>query len=113
VLIIYTARITAQPRDVTLCTGGVAVFTCVVDRNGTNITSNDVMWEQIRVGGHTSILHTAGSFNITTTVSGDILTSTLTITGATDNNKLETSLYRCVEGNMMSRSAALHVSTGM
>jgi len=92
------------------------VFTCVVDRNGTNITSYYVMWEQIRVGGGTSTLSTSINrgvpFNITTTISGDILTSTLIITGATDSNTLGTSLYRCVVGDMMSRSAVLHVSTG-
>jgi len=88
------------------------VFICVVDRNGTNIISYDVMWEQIRVGGGTTTLYNRGSFNITTTISEDILTSTLTITGATDSNTLGTSLYRCVVGVVMSRSAAIHVSTG-
>jgi len=93
------------------------VFTCVVDRNGTNITSGDVMWELIRVGGGTSTLSTSinrgVSFNITTTISGDILTSILTITGATDSNTLGTSLYRCVVGDMMSRSAAINIATGL
>jgi len=91
----YTGRITTQPSNTTLCTRGVAVFTCVVDRNGTNITSDDVIWEQIRVGGGTSTLSTSINrgvpFNITTTISGDILTSMLTITGATDSNTLGTS----------------------
>jgi len=95
-----------------LCTGGVAVFTCVVDRNGATITSGDVMWEQMRVGGGTAILRTISSFSITTTISGDILTSTLTITGATDSNSVGTRLYRCVVNDVMSRSAAIHVSTG-
>jgi len=98
-----------------VCTGGVAVFTCVVDRNGTNITSDDVMWEQIRVGGGTSTLSTSNRgvpFNITTTISGDILTSPLTITGATDSNTLGTSLYHCVVNDAMSKSAAIHVTTG-
>jgi len=117
VCLLYTARITRQPSDVILCTGRVAVFTCVVDRNGTNITRDDVMWEQIRVGGGTLTLSTSFNrgvpFNIAATISGDILTSTLTITGATDSNTFGTSLYHCVVGDMMSRSAALHVSTGM
>ena len=111
----HTAKITTQPSDVTVCTGGVAVFTCVVDRNGTNITSDVLIWQQIRVGGSTSTLSTSirgVPFNITTTISGDILTSTLTITGVTDNNGLETSLYRCVVNDMMSRDASLHFSTG-
>jgi len=108
----YTARITTQPSDVTLCTGGVAVFTCVVDRNGTSITSDDVKWEQIRVGGDTSILRTISLIIITTTLSGDILTSTLKITGATNGSNLAPSLYRCVVNDVISRSAAIHVLTG-
>jgi len=92
------------------------VFTCVVDRNETNITSDDVMWEQIRVGGGTSTLYTSINrgvpFNITATISGDILTSTLIITGATDSNTLGTSLYHCVVGDTMSRSATINIATG-
>jgi len=112
---LLTATITTQPSDVTMCTGGVAVFTCVVDRNGTNITSDDVMWQQIRVVGATSTLSTSNRgvpFNITTTISGDILTSTLTITGATDSNGLGTSSYHCVVNDMMSRSAVIRVTSG-
>jgi len=88
------------------------VFTCVVDKNGTNIASDDVMWQQIRVGGVTTTLRTIGSFNIATTIGEDILTSTLTITGVTDSNALGTRYYRCVVNDMMSRSAAIHVLTG-
>ena len=108
-----------QPSDVTACTSGVAVFTCVVDRNGTEITSDDVMWQQIRLpGGLPKTLSTSrtrgSTFNIsiTTTISGDILTSILTITGATDSNVLGTSLYHCVVNDTMSRNASLHVSSG-
>jgi len=114
----YIARITTQPSDVTVCTGGVTMLTCVVDRNGTNITSDDVMWKQIRVGGGTSTLSTSNNrgvplnISITTTISGDILTSTLTITGATDSNTLGTSLYCCVVSDVISRSAAIHALTG-
>ena len=115
-LIHYTAIITTQPRDVTVCTGVVVVFTCVVDRNGTDITSDDVMWQMIRMSGGISTLSTSLTggvpFNITTTISGDILTSTLTVTGVTDSNLLQTSLYRCVVNDMMSRNASLYISTG-
>ena len=112
----HTATITTQPSDVTVCTGGVAVFTCVVDRNGTNIGTDDVMWQQIRMSGVISTLSTSLTggvpFNITTTISGDILTSTLTITGVTDSSSLGTSLYRCVVNDMMSRNASLQFSSG-
>ena len=92
----------------------VAVLTCAVNRNGVNITSDDVKWQQKRVGG-TSTLSTSNGgvpFNITTTISGDILTSTLTITGVTASNGLGTSLYRCVANDVMSRNASLHFSAG-
>ena len=113
----HTATITTQPSDDIVCTGQVAVFTCVVDRNGNgDITSDDVRWEQIRVGGSISTLSSSltgrVSFNITTTISGDILTSTLTITGVTDNNTVGTSSYRCVVNDMMSRNASLQFSSG-
>jgi len=88
------------------------VFTCVVDKSGTNIISDDVMWKQIR-GVDTTTLRTIGHFNITTTTSGDILTSTLIITGVTNSSSnLGTSLYRCVVNDVMSRSAAINVLTG-
>ena len=104
-----------QPSDVTVCTGGVAVFTCVVDRNGTGIISDDVMWQQMRMDGIISTLSTSLTgipFNTTTNISGDILTSILTITGVTDSNVLGTSLYRCVVNDMMSRNASSLISTG-
>ena len=111
-----TAKIITQPSDVTVCTGGVAVFTCVLDMNGNgDITSDNVIWEQIRVGGSTATIYMltgAVPFNITTTISGDILTSTLLITGVTDSNALGTSLYHCVVNDMMSRNASLHVLSG-
>ena len=114
---IYSATITTQPSDVTVCTGGVAVFTCVMDRNGTNITSDDVMWQQIRPEGSTSTLSTSLGglpFIIITTISGDILNSTLTVRGVAVGNALGTSLYRCVVpvSNMKSRNASLQFSTG-
>ena len=109
-LSLLTATVIMQPIDATVCTGGVAVLTCVVDRNGANITSDDVMWEQIRMKGGISTL--GASFDITTTISGDILTSTLSFTGAADNNSPGTSSYRCVVNDVMSRSAAIHLLTG-
>ena len=115
-LIHYTAVITTQPSDITVCNGGAAVFTCVVDRNGTDITSDDVMWQQMRMNGGISTLYSSLTgrvpFNITTTISGDILTSTLTVTGVTDSNVLGTSLYRCVVNDLMSRNASPLISTG-
>ena len=114
--VLHTATITTQPSDVTLCAEGVAVFTCVVDRNGTNITSSNVTWQQIRVGGGISTLSTSQRgvpFNITTTIAGDILTSVLMITGVKVNNILGSSSYRCLANDMMSRKAFLLISSGV
>ncbi|XP_065910676.1 uncharacterized protein [Dysidea avara] len=115
-LIVLAATITTQPSDVTLCAEGVAVFTCVVDRNGTNITSSNVTWQQIRVGGGISTLSTSQRgvpFNITTTIAGDILTSVLMITGVKVNNILGSSSYRCLANDMMSRKAFLLISSDL
>jgi len=109
----YTATVKTQLSDATLCPGEAAVLTFAVDRNGTTINDVDVVWEQIRVGSATTKLSTRGYFNITTTISEDILTSTLIITGATDSNTLGISVYRCVVNDVIySRSVSLHVSPG-
>ena len=116
-LFLYTATITTPPNDVTVCTGEVVVFTCVVDRNGTGITSDKVMWQQIRMdNGQVVPVSTRNSnfFSINSTLSGDILTSTLTITEATDNNVIGTSSYRCVvpDSDVMSRNTTINFVTG-
>jgi len=109
----YTATVKTQLSDATLCPGEAAVLTFAVYRNGVIINDDDVVWEQTRIGSATTTLLTIGVFSITTTISRDILTSTLTITGATDSNTLGTSLYCCVVSDMIySRSASLHVSPG-
>ena len=100
-----------------MCTEGDAVFTCVVDRDGTGITNDEVMWQLIRMdNGQVSSITGMGSnfFSVTTTLSGDILTSTLTITGATDSNVVGTNLYRCVVpvSDVMSRNATINIVTG-
>jgi len=109
---LYTAIITTPPSDVTVCTGEVAVFTCVVDRNGIGITSDGVMWQQKRTD--TGDISFVPRTLITHNISGDILTSTLTITDATDSNVKGTSSYRCVvpASYLMSRKANINVLTG-
>jgi len=113
VSLLYTATITTPPSDVTVCTGGVVVFTCVVDRNGTGITSDNVKWQQIRMNSGLVVPISGRSIYlfITTALSGDILTSTLTITGATDIDVIRTRSYRCVVpvSDVMSRSATINV----
>jgi len=109
VSLLCTATITTPPSNVKMCTGGVAVFTCAVERNGTGITSDDVMWQQIRMDNGQVVPRSGAG-----TINGDVLTSTLTITGATDSNVIGTSSYRCIVpgSDMMSRNATINVVTG-
>ena len=93
------------------------MFTCVVDRNGTGFTGDKVMWQQIRMDNGQVVPVSARKsnfFSITTTLSGDIITSTLTVTGATDSNVVGASSYRCVVpvNDVMSRSATINIVTG-
>ncbi|XP_065897630.1 uncharacterized protein [Dysidea avara] len=114
-LILRTSKaqgtITTQPSNVTVCSGGDVGFTCEVDRNGNgDIGTDDVMWQQLRSD---SISNISGSypFSITTTISGDILTSTLTISDVRDTHN---GLYHCVVpgGDVMSRNASLYAVAG-
>ena len=111
--VVFLASITTQPRDFTACTGGVAVFTCVVERNGAIITSDDVRWRRLRSGRSrfNTISRSGAIFNVITTISGDILTSTLTIS---DVRNRHNGLYHCVlpVSDVMSRNASLKVRTG-
>ena len=101
-----------------MCNEEVAVFTCVVDKNGTGITSNNVMWQQIRMdNGLVETINEKGgakSFSINAARSEDILTSTLTITGATGSNVVGASSYLCVvsDSDVMSRNATISFVTG-
>jgi len=108
----HTATVTTQPRDVSMCTGRKAVFTCAVNRNGNDdIATDDVMWQQL-TSDMASFNNTSGSypFSITTTINGDILTSKLTIRDVTAK---ATGLYRCAapDSDVMSRNASLYVLT--
>jgi len=102
-----------QPDNNTECIRGVAVFTCVVDRNHVSITSDDVRWERFinRISNYRTISRSGATFNITTTINEDILTSILTINGVRRNH---VGLYRCVipASNVMSTNASLEISRG-
>ena len=109
VFIVFIATITTPPSDVTVCAGGVAVFTCVVDRNGTGITSDGVMWQQIRMD--TGAITPAPRTNIAYNISGNVLTSTLTFI---DSSRLVNNSYRCIipVSDVISRNATINIVTG-
>ncbi|XP_065911030.1 uncharacterized protein [Dysidea avara] len=93
--------ITTQPSDVTMCTGVVTKFICKIDRNGkTGIGIDDVLWQQLRSDSISNISSGLHPFSITTTISSDILTSTLTIS---DVRCAHNGSYRCIVPDVMSR----------
>ncbi|XP_065910952.1 uncharacterized protein [Dysidea avara] len=93
--------ITTQPSDVTVCTGVVAKFICKIDRNGrTGIGIDDVLWQQLRSDSISNISSGLHPFSITTTISSDILTSTLTIS---DVRCAHNGSYRCIVPDVMTR----------
>jgi len=102
-----------QPDDIVKCIRGVAEFTCVLDRNNTNIDSDDVRWERLKSGRsrYKTISRSGTIFNITTTASEDIITSKLTITRV---RRAHIGLYHCVvpATGVMSRNASLKIVKG-
>ena len=73
-----------EPDDVTICEGGGAVFSCVLNTTNTNISSDDVQWYRfIKNTGTTEMINPNGtSIAFVTNHSGNVLTTILTITNA-------------------------------
>ena len=113
VLAIITIQTNANGSSV--CTGKQVMFTCAVDRNGTNITCDNVKWRWLRSGRSrfqpTNISRFKTFFNHTRNISKDILTNTLAISDVKRKHK---GLYRCVVpvSHVVSRNASLIVKTG-
>ena len=68
------------PHDVTVCEGGSTTFTCVLDRNYRNISSDDVQWH--RITGTNTIGQLDSNMHFTTSTTNNTLNTTLTITNA-------------------------------
>ena len=72
-----------QPRNVTGCVGGTALFTCVMRSNNVSISEEDIKWWRRRNDQSTEpqIIETQGNnvFSITSNISGGTLTSVLMI----------------------------------
>ena len=71
----------SQPDDVTICEGGGAVFTCVLN---SNIRSDDVQWYRFIKDTSTTetIDPNGGNINFLTRTIGSTTSSSLTITNA-------------------------------
>ena len=74
----------SEPNDGIACEGGSTTFTCVLDRNYRNISSDDLQWLRVIMGTNTaeSVGQQGSNIHFTTTTTNSTLTTTLTITNA-------------------------------
>ena len=76
-----------QPRNVSGCVGGTAMFTCVMRFQNVSISKEDIKWWRITTDHATNQwylpirLQGTTVFNITSNISGERLTSVLIING--------------------------------
>jgi len=91
-----SVAITTQPSNVTVCSGGVAVFTCVL--SGPSITAEEVTTAGWHIKGIQSgyflLVSRRSRHTVNTTVIDGMLFDTLTITNVSHED--EGSQYRCV-----------------
>ena len=75
-----------QPHNTTGCVGGTAMFTCVVHVT-VDLSTNNIKWWRKRIDNNSPSdeIRTQGNnvWNITNSISGEMLTSVLMITGLT------------------------------
>ena len=78
-----TVTVITQPRNVSGCVGGTAMFTCVMRFNYVNISKEDIKWWRIRIDSTSEPLivsaQTIRLFSITSNIDEGILTSVLMI----------------------------------
>ena len=79
-----TVTVITQPDNTTVCGGGTAVFTCVIDILNVNISIEDIRWWRKREDNNATIQLRLPSiikrYNITNIISEHRLTSVLMIT---------------------------------
>ena len=82
--IYISATVISGPDDVTVCEGRSTTFTCVLDRNYRNISSDDVLWYRVIMGMSTAepVGQQGSNIHFTTSTTNNTLTTTLTITNA-------------------------------
>ena len=82
--IYISAIVISGPDDVTVCEGRSTTFTCVLDRNYRNISSDDVQWLRVIMGTNAaeSVGQQGSNIHFTTSATNNTLTTTLTITNA-------------------------------
>ena len=82
ICICISTTVISNPDDATVCEGGSTTFTCVLDRNHRNISSDDVQWLRTIMGTNTveSVGQQGSNIHFTTSATNNTLTTTLTIT---------------------------------
>ena len=82
VAIAVNVTVITQPDNITVCEGGTAVFTCVMDILNVSINTEDINWWRIRIDhkGLTEITETVTRYTISNDINGHELTSALMIT---------------------------------
>ena len=78
-----TVAVITQPDNTTACARGTAVFTCVVEFQNVNISTEDIKWWRIRidvVSNAPLFIRENIRFIVTSNISGGVLTSVLMIT---------------------------------
>ena len=99
----------SQPDNVTICEGGGAVFTCVLN---SNIRSDDVQWYRfIKDTSTTEMVDpNGGNINLLTHTNGNTINSSLTITNAI---KSDTGYFWVGTPSLNVCNASLTVGTSM
>ena len=95
-------NITTQPSNVTVCTGGDAVFTCIL--TGPSITTGDITTAGWQRKGSNFFLSVSGRHRhiINPTITNDTLTDTLTVTNVSHED--DGVPYRCMVTNRLTSS---------
>ena len=104
-----------QPDDVTVCEGGTALFTCVMNITNVNISEGDVKWWRARIDLDQSInveiQESAGRYKVTNRINDQILNTTLMITDVIST--LSGQYWpKLTGGNKLCRRARLSILNG-
>ena len=82
VAIAVNVTVITQPDNITVCEGGTAVFTCVMDILNANISTEDIRWWRMRINHNslTKITETVTRYTISNDINEHRVTSVLMIT---------------------------------
>ena len=106
----------AHPDNSTVCNGGTAIFTCIIDILNVSINTRDIKWQRIREDHNTTVMisHGVRRFNVVNNISEGTLTSVVMITNvrSTDMGPYWLEL-KITNESMTSDTGFLNVPNGM